>query len=525
MCWGRGPCPLSKCSNTLISTDGYRVTYEKDKRYRMNGIISRGDVSLTIQNAALSDTGTYCCRIEYSGFFNYKGGNIFLEIKPAPTTVPTPPKVFSSAPTTPGTTKNRKTAPTTVPTPPKVFSSAPSTPATTQNLKTETTSSSPVQTTETPPITPQETSTTSSSLNSSRPTDGNSTVTQPSDYGWQYNETDTILKQNTQRNTSKLYIGLCIAAMILLTILAAILTKNVVVSQTRVTGVVGQSVTLPCTYSTAGGIAPMCWGQGPCSLFRCSNTLVSTDGYRVTFEKDKRYRMNGIISRGNLSLTIQNAALSDTGTYCCRIEFKGWFNDYKENIFLEIKPAPTTAPTPPKVFSSAPTTPGTTKNLKTAPPKVTSVPTPPKVSTYAPIIPEPTWNLKTAIPNVTMIPTSPTSMVSTSATATPAPTQKFKTDNRNPAYQTTGNKYDHLIIELFLPNRLISWGLASSACGGFPGQGQAGQDLRAKYAWQPERYDLMQSCKLRMFVKSMQPVHGPYLRKRRKPSLVSFSSV
>ncbi|XP_014398641.1 PREDICTED: hepatitis A virus cellular receptor 1 homolog [Myotis brandtii] len=226
MCWGRGPCPLSKCSNTLISTDGYRVTYEKDKRYRMNGIISRGDVSLTIQNAALSDTGTYCCRIEYSGFFNYKGGNIFLEIKPAPTTVPTPPKVFSSAPTTPGTTKNRKTAPTTVPTPPKVFSSAPSTPATTQNLKTETTSSSPVQTTETPPITPQETSTTSSSLNSSRPTDGNSTVTQPSDYGWQYNETDTILKQNTQRNTSKLYIGLCIAAMILLTILAAILTKK-----------------------------------------------------------------------------------------------------------------------------------------------------------------------------------------------------------------------------------------------------------------------------------------------------------
>ncbi|XP_014398640.1 PREDICTED: hepatitis A virus cellular receptor 1-like isoform X1 [Myotis brandtii] len=217
-----------------------------------------------------------------------------------------------------------------------------------------------------------------------------------------------------------------------------LLWADVVVSQTRVTGVVGQSVTLPCTYSTAGGIAPMCWGQGPCSLFRCSNTLVSTDGYRVTFEKDKRYRMNGIISRGNLSLTIQNAALSDTGTYCCRIEFKGWFNDYKENIFLEIKPAPTTAPTPPKVFSSAPTTPGTTKNLKTAPPKVTSVPTPPKVSTYAPIIPEPTWNLKTAIPNVTMIPTSPTSMVSTSATATPAPTQKFKTETTSSSpLQTT----------------------------------------------------------------------------------------
>ncbi|ELK28347.1 T-cell immunoglobulin and mucin domain-containing protein 4 [Myotis davidii] len=138
----------------------------------------------------------------------------------------------------------------------------------------------------------------------------------------------------------------------------------------------------------------MCWGRGPCPFSKCSNTLVSTDGYRVTFEKDKRYRMNGIIPRGDLSLTIQNAALSDTGIYCCRIEFKEWFNDYKENIFLEVKP-----------------------------------------------------------------------------------------DNRNPAYQTTGSKYDHLIIELFLPNRLISWGLASSACGGFPGQGQAVQDLRARCAW------------------------------------------
>uniref|UniRef100_G1Q7H7 Ig-like domain-containing protein n=1 Tax=Myotis lucifugus TaxID=59463 RepID=G1Q7H7_MYOLU len=279
MCWGRGPCPLSKCSNTLVSTDGYHVTYEKDKRFRMNGIISRGDVSLTIQNAALSDTGTYCCRIEYSGVFNDYKGNIFLEIKPAPTTVPTPPKVFSSAPTTPGTTKNVMTAPTTAPTPPKVFSSAPTTPRTTKNLKTgqrpssksvettqgmappkvtsvptppkvftsapttpaptlnhktETTSSSPVQTTETPPITPQETSNLilfPENLHS-KLTDGNSTVTQPSDSGWQYNETDTILKQNTQENTSKLYIGLCIAAMILLTILAAILTQKYLCGKT-----------------------------------------------------------------------------------------------------------------------------------------------------------------------------------------------------------------------------------------------------------------------------------------------------
>ncbi|XP_045432896.1 hepatitis A virus cellular receptor 1 isoform X3 [Pipistrellus kuhlii] len=214
-----------------------------------------------------------------------------------------------------------------------------------------------------------------------------------------------------------------------------LLWADVVVSQTRVTGVVGQTVMLPCSYSTARVIAPMCWGRGSCPLYRCSDSVAWTDGYRVTFTKDKRYRMNGIISIGNLSLTIENAALSDTGIYCCRIEFKGWFNDYKKNICLEIKPAPTTAPPPHKVLTSAHTTPATMKNLKTAPPKVTSVPTPPKVtsvpaplkvSTFAPTTLAPTRNLQIATPNVTIIPTSSTGMISTSATATPARMQKFK---------------------------------------------------------------------------------------------------
>ncbi|XP_054572725.1 hepatitis A virus cellular receptor 1 homolog [Eptesicus fuscus] len=227
MCWGRGSCPLFKCSNELIMTDGYHVTFQKDKRYRMNGIISSEDLSLTIQNAALSDTGTYCCRIEFKGLFNDYKENIFLEIKPAPTTAPPPPKVLTSAPTTPATTKNLKRAPpkvTSVPTPPKVFTSAPTTPAPTLNLQTETTSSSPVQTTETQPPTPPETSTTSSSLNSSCPTDGNSTVSQLSDGSWQWNKTHTDLKQNPGSSTNKsVSIGLSIIAMVLLlTILAAI---------------------------------------------------------------------------------------------------------------------------------------------------------------------------------------------------------------------------------------------------------------------------------------------------------------
>ncbi|XP_059555530.1 hepatitis A virus cellular receptor 1 homolog [Myotis daubentonii] len=164
-----------------------------------------------------------------------------------------------------------------------------------------------------------------------------------------------------------------------------LLWADAVVSVSYVTGVVGQSVTLPCIFSTAHEISPMCWGRRACPSFSCSNELIMTDGYHVTFEKDKRYRMNGIISTGNLSLTIQNAALSDTGTYCCRIEFKGLFNGYKKNIFLEIKPAPpkvTSVPTPPKVFTSAPTTPAPTLTLnhKTAPTNVTMGPTSPMVS-------------------------------------------------------------------------------------------------------------------------------------------------
>lgn len=110
------------------------------------------------------------------------------------------------------------------------------------------------------------------------------------------------------------------------------------VSQAQVTGVVGQAVTLPCTYSTASEITSMCWGRGGCATFKCSNQLIWTDGYRVTFQKDKRYDLHEIIPRGNVSLTIEDAAESDSGTYCCRVERTGWFNDLKFHVSLVVKP-------------------------------------------------------------------------------------------------------------------------------------------------------------------------------------------
>ncbi|XP_016065012.1 PREDICTED: hepatitis A virus cellular receptor 1-like [Miniopterus natalensis] len=208
-----------------------------------------------------------------------------------------------------------------------------------------------------------------------------------------------------------------------------LLWADAVVSQARVSGVVGQPVTLPCTYSTAREVTTMCWGRGGCSVFKCSNEIIWTDGYRVTFRKDKRYELKGLISKGNVSLTIENAAQSDSGVYCCRVEHSGWFNDLKISISVEIKPAPpevTSAPTSPRVFTSPPTTPAPTLDLQTAPPNVTSVPASPRASTSAPTTPASTQTFKTAPPKVTSVQTSP--RVSTSAPITPAPTWKFKTE-------------------------------------------------------------------------------------------------
>ncbi|XP_039732391.1 hepatitis A virus cellular receptor 1 isoform X3 [Pteropus medius] len=210
MCWGRGGCPRSLCSDQLIWTDGYRVTFQKDMRYELNGIIPKGNVSLTIKNAQQSDSGTYCCRIEHSGWFNDKKVNILLEIKPAP------PKT------------------TSVPTSPRVSTSAPTMPATTLKLTTENISSSPVQTTETQPTTPQKTYTTSLQSNSCL-TDGNGTVAQPSDGGWQYNETLVCLEQTPQLTTNEaFYAGISITAMILLTILAAVISKKYLCTRKKV---------------------------------------------------------------------------------------------------------------------------------------------------------------------------------------------------------------------------------------------------------------------------------------------------
>ncbi|KAG8128481.1 hypothetical protein E2320_015348, partial [Naja naja] len=51
----------------------------------------------------------------------------------------------------------------------------------------------------------------------------------------------------------------------------------------------------------------------------------------------QKYYLKGNVSQGDVSLTIANITEDDVGTYCCRVEYEGWFNDGKMLFKLLIK--------------------------------------------------------------------------------------------------------------------------------------------------------------------------------------------
>ncbi|XP_037531575.1 T-cell immunoglobulin and mucin domain-containing protein 4-like [Nematolebias whitei] len=112
---------------------------------------------------------------------------------------------------------------------------------------------------------------------------------------------------------------------------------------TRVIGLIGQNVTLPCTYDapTKGGTS-FCWGHGKVPLFKCSNTVLSSQDGGVDFRRSPRYQLLGRVTAGEFSLTILNAQRSDAGVYGCRVEISGLFNDQKVNTELIIAEAAVT---------------------------------------------------------------------------------------------------------------------------------------------------------------------------------------
>ncbi|XP_047410657.1 hepatitis A virus cellular receptor 2 isoform X2 [Sciurus carolinensis] len=106
---------------------------------------------------------------------------------------------------------------------------------------------------------------------------------------------------------------------------------------------VGQDASLPCRYvpSTSGNLVPVCWGRGSCPVFGCDALVLRTEETNVKDQKSSRYQLKGDFYKGDVSLTIANVTLADSGIYCCRIQFAGLMNDYKLNVELTIKPAET----------------------------------------------------------------------------------------------------------------------------------------------------------------------------------------
>ncbi|EDL33800.1 hepatitis A virus cellular receptor 1 homolog isoform X2 [Mus musculus] len=169
-----------------------------------------------------------------------------------------------------------------------------------------------------------------------------------------------------------------------------LLLPGAVDSYVEVKGVVGHPVTLPCTYSTYRGITTTCWGRGQCPSSACQNTLIWTNGHRVTYQKSSRYNLKGHISEGDVSLTIENSVESDSGLYCCRVEIPGWFNDQKVTFSLQVKPEIPTRP-PRRPTTTRPTATGRPTTIST---RSTHVPTSTRVSTSTPPTSTHTWTHK-----------------------------------------------------------------------------------------------------------------------------------
>ncbi|XP_069808776.1 hepatitis A virus cellular receptor 1 homolog isoform X2 [Dendropsophus ebraccatus] len=112
---------------------------------------------------------------------------------------------------------------------------------------------------------------------------------------------------------------------------------SVVSSSEYVIGING-TVTLPCKYSTSKGTYTTCWGRHKCSPLQvyCTSTILETKGPEVTRRTSDRYQLLGNISQGNVSLTITGATKQDEGTYCCRVEIPGLFNDEMTDVTLKV---------------------------------------------------------------------------------------------------------------------------------------------------------------------------------------------
>nr|XP_012637045.1 hepatitis A virus cellular receptor 2 isoform X3 [Microcebus murinus] len=94
----------------------------------------------------------------------------------------------------------------------------------------------------------------------------------------------------------------------------------------------------------AGHLIPVCWGKGACPALGCGTSVLNTDERDMTHQASSRYWLKGDFRKGDVSLTIENVTLVDSGTYCCRIQVPGLMNDKKFDLKLVIKPVAKVTP-------------------------------------------------------------------------------------------------------------------------------------------------------------------------------------
>lgn len=109
------------------------------------------------------------------------------------------------------------------------------------------------------------------------------------------------------------------------------------VSAETVIATVGTDVTLTCKYDAQYyGRLSTCWGRGEIPNSGCANEVIKSDGTSVTSRLSERYLLLGNLGEGDVSLTIRQVEEGDSGTYGCRVEIPGWFNDHKHQQTLTV---------------------------------------------------------------------------------------------------------------------------------------------------------------------------------------------
>ncbi|NXT13894.1 HAVR1 protein, partial [Prunella fulvescens] len=140
------------------------------------------------------------------------------------------------------------------------------------------------------------------------------------------------------------------------------LSTGSTVSGLIVIGEAGQNITVPCYYSVRNrkSITSMCWGQDRCPNSKCTRPIIWTDGWRVTEQHSSRYQLKGDLQNGDVSLTIVDAREADSGTYCCRVEIPGPFNDQLTNHKVVVNKARISTASPHTYTSEQTSAPGST---------------------------------------------------------------------------------------------------------------------------------------------------------------------